>query len=351
MKTLLTLLTLLLLASCSSRPANPFIPPPGSTEWPLPPDFPRVRHVRSFAEHQDLFLIGNVFTRMVDFVFGSEEIYMVRPHGLAIHPAGGILVTDPGIGRVHFFDIPRRRYRMLGDDLPSGLPSPIAVAVTIDGEILVTDSRLRSIERFSRTGAHLGRFAAAHDFQRPGGIVVDPISGSVYIVDILQHCIFVFGPDGSLSRQFGGNGVLPGLFNFPTHLAMTPSGNLLVADSMNFRIQTVSPQGDPLASYGDPGNARGNFARPKGVGSIDEGVHVAVEGLYSSLVFFNTAGDLLLSIGESGSDEGQFWLPAGLAYDRSRNLIFVADSYNSRVQVFQMLPAPDDLPIGKVVEP
>jgi hypothetical protein len=124
---------------------------------------------------------------------------------------------------------------------------------------------------------------------------------------------------------------------------------------MNFRIQTVSPEGEPIASYGDPGNARGNFARPKGVGSIDGDIHVAVEGLYSSLVFFNSKGDLLLSIGEAGSEEGQFWLPAGLVCDPSRNLIFVADSYNSRVQVFEMLSGttiPDTHPsIEKGVEP
>jgi DNA-binding beta-propeller fold protein YncE len=228
MKFLPVFLMISLLASCAFRPANPFLPAPDAPTWPLPPDSPRVRHIRSFSEHQDLFLTGNFFTRMIDFVFGTEEIRMVRPHGLAMHPDGGVLITDPGMGRVHFFDIPRRRYRMLGEDLPGGLPSPVGVAVKGDGEILVSDSRLRSIERFERSGAHLGKFAPDHVFQRPGGIVVDPASGNVYIADILGHCILAFDPGGRLLRSSGGNGVLPGLYNFPTHLGITPGGTSLL---------------------------------------------------------------------------------------------------------------------------
>jgi sugar lactone lactonase YvrE len=47
----------------------------------------------------------------------------------------------------------------------------------------------------------------------------------------------------------------------------------------------------------------------------------------------------LLSLGASGSGPGEFWLPAGLAFDDKEQLLFVADSYNSRVQVFRLIGA------------
>lgn len=338
MKLLPLLILLLMLSSCAGRSGNPFVAGADAPTWPHPPEQPRVRYVMSFSESGDLFDSAGFFTRLIDFVFGSETVRMVRPYAVAIHPDGGIIVSDPGMARVHYFDIPSRRYHELGRDMATGLPSPVGVAVSGDGMILVSDSRLRSIEMFGRDGKHVGRFAGEHEFIRPGGIAVDARTGHVLVADILGHSIAMFQPDGTLVHRMGGNGVLPGLMNFPTHLAVTPEGHLMVADSMNFRIQTIDQRGNPVASYGDPGNARGNFARPKGVACIDSDTHVAIEGLYSALVFFDSDGRLLMTMGESGSEPGQFWLPAGLAMDGKRNLLFVADSYNSRVQVFEVIP-------------
>lgn len=332
---------LLLLASCASLPKDPYVTEPGNPAWPLPPEIPRVEYVTSLERHTDLFRSGNIFSSIIRYTFGEEDTAMVRPQAIAIYPGGGLLVTDPGIGRVHFLDRARRRYNALGADLDGGLPSPVGVAVAADGSILVSDSRRRTIERFDEDGRSTGPFAPSHHFQRPGGIAVHPGTGEVYAADILAHRIVVFDSEGRLLRAFGGNGDQPGMFNFPTQLALTADGDLLVSDSMNFRIQLLAPDGRPLEAFGEPGNARGNFARPKGVAGLGGGIHAAIEGLYDSLVFFDRNGNLLLTIGEAGSGPGQFWLPAGLAVDRAEGLLFIADSYNSRVQVLRMLPEGD----------
>jgi hypothetical protein len=51
---------------------------------------------------------------------------------------------------------------------------------------------------------------------------------------------------------------------------------------------------------------------------------------------FNKDGDLLLTIGGQGQEQGQFWLPNGVFITKS-NLIFVADTYNKRIQVFRYI--------------
>jgi hypothetical protein len=43
-----------------------------------------------------------------------------------------------------------------------------------------------------------------------------------------------------------------------------------------------------------------------------------------------------MTFGSEGSELGQFWLPAGLCIDK-RNRIFVADSFNKRIQTFELL--------------
>jgi hypothetical protein len=42
-----------------------------------------------------------------------------------------------------------------------------------------------------------------------------------------------------------------------------------------------------------------------------------------------------MAFGQEGTDIGQFWLPAGICID-SRNRIYIADSFNKRIQIFQL---------------
>jgi hypothetical protein len=49
---------------------------------------------------------------------------------------------------------------------------------------------------------------------------------------------------------------------------------------------------------------------------------------------FDPDGRLLLDVGRPGSEPGEFWLPNGIAIGRD-NRIFVADAYNSRIQVLK----------------
>ena len=60
------------------------------------------------------------------------------------------------------------------------------------------------------------------------------------------------------------------------------------------------------------------------------------EGLRQADVqIFDNKGRFLLAFGNAGNEAGEFWLPAGLFIAEDR--IYVADSYNKRVQVFQFL--------------
>jgi DNA-binding beta-propeller fold protein YncE len=91
-----------------------------------------------------------------------------------------------------------------------------------------------------------------------------------------------------------------------------------------------------MMTFGALGDGVGQFARPKGVG-IDRGGHVfVVEGLYDVINVFDAAGRLLMSFGGPGTESGAFWLATGLAVDH-RNRIFVSDTYNGRVQVFELI--------------
>ena len=105
---------------------------------------------------------------------------------------------------------------------------------------------------------------------------------------------------------------------------------------MNFRVQVIEPDGRFVRMAGMPGDAPGGLNKPKGVAVDAAGRVMVMEGLYDALQVFDTEGRLLLSVGSPGSEPGEFWLAAGLAYDGAAGRLFVADSYNGRVQVFKL---------------
>jgi hypothetical protein len=52
------------------------------------------------------------------------------------------------------------------------------------------------------------------------------------------------------------------------------------------------------------------------------------------LQIFDREGQLLLAVGKQGQEAGEFWLPSGV-FATAGDLIFVADAFNQRVQVFR----------------
>lgn len=337
----------LVLPGCASRQWQGFGPGDPEYVWPAAPETPRVAYAASIRGHEDLFRIGNGLKRLVGWIAGPPDSAMVRPYAVAVHPAGGLLVTDPGRRTVHFYDWTHRRYVTLGRELPEGLPSPVGVGVLPSGEIVVSDSRLGRVERFTAEGKHAGAFAGAEHFGRPAGIAVHEATGTVFVADVTNHRVVVLDAQGAVVRTIGDRGAEPGQFNFPTHVALDAQGNLVVTDSMNFRVQTLTREGAALGSIGRLGDGPGEFSKPKGVAVDAAGNIIAVESLYGALEFFNEGGELLLSLGTPGQGPGEFWLPAGLAIDRAEGLVFVADSYNSRVQVFRLLTAENSAEEGR----
>lgn len=327
-----------ILSSCATAPWQgfPTAIQPGLV-WPAPPAQPRIAYAAQIRNHEDLFKTAGFWKNLTRLVAGPEDSLQVRPYAVALHPKGGLLVADPGRRIVHFYQWSRRAYVPIGAEAKNGLPSPVGVAALADGNILVSDSQLCAVWRFDVEGKDLGPLAQSPLLGRPAGIAVHASTSEIFVADVTNHCIRVMNPEGKLLRTLGKRGDKPGEFNFPTHIAIAPDGNLLVSDSLNFRIQILRSDGSPVVALGVHGDAPGQLSKPKGIAASPSGEVFSMEGLYDVLNIFNAQGELLLALGGAGSEPGQFWLPAGLAFDPAENLLFVADSFNCRVQVFRLL--------------
>ena len=145
-------------------------------------------------------------------------------------------------------------------------------------------------------------------------------------------------PEGAYLGAFGMQGNGPGQFNFPTNIARAPDGRLYVTDTMNFRVQTFDAEGRFLGTFGKLGDGAGDFDKPKGVALDSRRPHLRrrrPERRRADLrrvrpPAAGRSGDRARATASSGCPTG-----ITIAYD----VVYVADSANRRVQVFEYAEA------------
>jgi DNA-binding beta-propeller fold protein YncE len=318
-------------AACSSLGELPAdLAAPGEPMvWPSPPETPRIKFLYAFREPQHLGIETPFFKRVWAFIVGKKQQGMVRPYSVSADE-NHLVVADPGLRAVHLFDVTAQSYTLITASGDEALRSPVGVALGAE-RIYVADSGLGKVLAFDTEGNDLGTLA---EMERPTGLAYDQQSARLFVADALAHRISVFDATGNRLFVFGSRGGEKGQFNYPTHLFLR-HGQLYVNDTMNFRLQVFDLDGRLVSSFGSHGDGSGDFAQPKGVGVDGEGHVYVVDALFDRVQIFDPDGRFLLAFGEAGQKVGTFWLPSGLFIAEDR--IYVADSYNRRIQVFQFL--------------
>jgi DNA-binding beta-propeller fold protein YncE len=280
------------------------------------------------------------FKKMMDVVVGAPDVhFMVRPFSVVTDSKGRIIVTDPGAGGVHVFDLKQQKYKFITrkDKTEEAMTTPQCVAVDAQDNIYVTDSELGKIFVFEPGGKFsrvIGSLKHGEGFfKHPTGIAVNSAGQRIYVADTWRNQIFVMDMQGSVLQKIGKNGSGNGEFNFPTEVRLD-GPNLVVLDAMNFRAQVLDRDGTFQYAIGEVGDVRGELFRPKGLGIDSEGHLYIVEGLAGIVQVFDREGQLLYYFGQRGTGFGDFQLPTGLFIDRADH-VYVVDSYNRRVQIFR----------------
>jgi DNA-binding beta-propeller fold protein YncE len=323
------MLAVLVTACTAVEERPPVVAPAEPLVWPQPPEKPRIKFLYAFRDAKDLGFSEPFFKRLWSIIAGKKERGMVRPYAIAAE-GPVVAVVDPGVRVVHLFDMAAKKYKRIRKVGKDFLVSPVGVGVSAD-RVYISDSSLEKVFVFNTSGDYL---FSIEDLARPTGLAFDQDTGRLYVADTLDHRIVVFDQAGKKLFSFGKRGEGSGTFNFPTHLFLR-ADKLYVNDTMNFRIQAFDLDGQYLSSFGTHGDGSGHFAQPKGVGVDEEGHIYVVDAAFNRVQVFDSGGKYLLSFGAQGGKAGNFWLPSGLFIAKDR--IYVADSYNRRIQVFQFI--------------
>jgi hypothetical protein len=212
--------------------------------------------------------------------------------------------------------------------------------------------------KYNQTGAFLSQIGVAGNADTNNttlsgiaDIAVDS-SGNTWLVDSDASHVVEFDPSGNKLGELGSpgnNGTGNDRFNNPQSIVFDAGGNIYVSDGApwydtsigNHRVQIFNSAGSYLATIGQTGAC--------GVGNdhLCGPRHIAI---YGTQLYISDAGNQRIQIFDistpaspayvatigvsdaSGDDNGHFNNPSGVAVDAS--YIYVADLWNSRVQVF-----------------
>jgi DNA-binding beta-propeller fold protein YncE len=312
-----TLAGALLAAGCAA-PQRPRI------AYPPPPDPPRVLFVRSFQRPEDLQTGG--WQRFKNALLPPDvELGTVNPAGLALSPDEKVLyVASPPRGKVLAIDLASGEFKAMGTTGQRRLGRPVGLGTDAEGCLYVSDKQANVVMVYEPDGT-LKRVIGRDELTQPTGLAVDRKGQQLYVISDAttqtgRHTVEVFALDGRHLRTMGGGrSSAPGIFNFPSDLAVDAAGQLYVSDMLNFRVQVFDAQGGLVKYFGQAGNGYpGQFDKIHGI-SFDSFGNVYVVDLMQGVQILNDLSQGLMSFGE-----GVLGAPLGIVID-SRNHIFVSD--------------------------
>ena len=116
----------------------------------------------------------------------------------------------------------------------------------------------------------------------------------------------------------------------PSCIAVGDKGELFVTEFGNCRYTVLDAQGQRVLTIGCKGEPPFGIENPRGIATESEG-NVYVTSV-DKVQKFNRRGEVVKSVGESGRNVGEFIGAEGVMY--YNNKVYVCDSWNARVQVF-----------------
>ena len=131
---------------------------------------------------------------------------------------------------------------------------------------------------------------------------------------------------GDLGPEAGG-------LNYPVDAYCTSEGQVLVLEKGASRLRIYSPEGQEQGFIGSAGHESGQMCCPSGF-AVDEfaGLIYVADTLNHRIAVFNLQGAWLSSFGQMGDGEGELNGPVAVALGDTE--LHVVDKGNRRVQVF-----------------
>ena len=251
---------------------------------------------------------------------GAEKGDMSSPYAMTADSKGNAWIADTGNDRVDEFNEKREFVEAFGFGVSNGeeklevctstckagivgagtgqLKEPEGIAVTVSGDVYVTDAGNNRMEEFTEKGEVLAAFgfgvsngkgefeictsackagiagSGNGQFNAPRGVAID--GADVWVADASNNRVEEFNEKDEYLSKFGSKGTGSGQFDEPRGIAVASNGDLWVANVVNGRVQEFTPPGSFVTTFGDRGTGNGQFEEPWGIAVTSAGdIYVA----------------------------------------------------------------------------
>lgn len=166
--------------------------------------------------------------------------------------------------------------------------------------------------------------SAEEQLEAPSSVAIAP-NGDIYATDPVRARIMVFRPDGTFRKLLhtGKGGTGKGQFVRPESIDIDENGDLYIADIWAKKIIVFNEEGEYLREWPVEMQARGVSVADGLVQVLDAG----------KVLVFKKDGSFVKSFGSRGPKVGQIDAYQGIT--ARDGVIYVADSFNKRLQSFQ----------------
>ncbi len=261
------------------------------------------------------------------------------PCGIAVDSSNRVYVTFPADGIIKKYSSSGVLQFAWSAYVPSWSKGSGPYGITVwPGDLYVATTDLSNgfvIFYNASTGAKYSQYEQGGTFNNSQGIAVDS-AGNLYVTDYENERVYIYmQPSGFATWNSAGSG--NGEFAGPIGVAVYSTTYVYIADYRNNRIQrftSIFTTGSYSMQWGTKGNGNGQFEGPTGVAvdSTNSWVYVA-DTFNNRIQKFDLNGNFLLKWGAEGSGNGEFKRPQGVAVDSSGN-VYVTDTNNHRIQKF-----------------
>ncbi|MBF4692419.1 6-bladed beta-propeller [Fusibacter ferrireducens] len=231
------------------------------------------------------------------------------------------------------------------------LPQGIAIKQSTAGDrVYICDTFNNRVQVLDVNGNFIEQIGTGtagdsdYQFLYPRGVNLDD-NGDVYIADTFNHKIKKY--DANHQYQYSTTiGLVKLEPIFPCQVLPLGDGKFIVSDTGNSQLLKFSGYSTYATLVDNFGKLRSNdgvFSGATGVAVDDEGYAYVTDTANHRVQKFDSSGNLVDKWGGNGGDGGpmsygiyywQFTVPKQICYDKYYDNLVIADTGNSRIQVF-----------------